>query len=107
MNTENLNLTMVEKSRSSITNSHDLQVYDFKMFSNCIALLENLNNEIKDLVRDTSICECVKNYEYRTLKKEYNELDEIVSPIMKVCYKGYKAYCKHCGISPVLLDYKD
>lgn len=107
MNKENLNLTMVEKSRASINDPYKLQVYDFKMFSNCQALLENLNNEIKDLVHDTSISECVKNYEYRMLKKEYSELDEIVSHIMKVCYKGYKAYCKHCGISPVLLDYKD
>lgn len=76
-----VNLTMVEKSRASINDPYKLQVYDFKMFSNCLALLENLNNEIKDLVHDTSISECVKNYEYRTLKKEYNELDEIVSPI--------------------------
>lgn len=106
MNNENLNLTMVEKSRANINDPYKLQVYDFKMFGNCQALLENLNNEIKDLVHDTSICECAKNYEYRTLKKEYIELDEIVSPIMKVCYKGYKAYCKHCGFSPVLLDYK-
>ena len=35
MNNENLNLTMVEKSRANINDPYKLQVYDFKMFSNC------------------------------------------------------------------------
>lgn len=103
-----LNLEMVEKSRSSITDSYDLQVYDFKMFSNCQAMLEHLNKLIINCVHDTSVCECAKNYEYRTLKNEYKELDEILKPIMTLCYKGYKAYCKRYGISyTVILDYKD
>lgn len=45
----NVNLIMVEKSRASINDPYKLQVYDFKMFSNCLALLENLNNDCDEL----------------------------------------------------------
>lgn len=103
MNTENLNLTMVEKSRSSITNSHDLQVYDFEIFSNCHELLRSLKIQVVEF-RQCDILE----YDYDTIKNKYKKMRVNLKPIMKLCYKGYKDYCDRCGIPyEVILDYKD
>ena len=103
MNTENLNLTMVEKSRSSITNSYDLQVYDFKMFSNCHELLRCLERQVVEFRQCDSL-----EYDYDTIKNKYKKIRVNLKPIMKLCYKGYKDYCKRCGIPyEVILDYKD
>ena len=103
MNTENLNLTMVEKSRSSITNSHDLQVYDFEMFSNCHELLRCLERQVVEFRQCDSL-----EYNYDTIKNKYKKMMVNLNPIMKLCYKGYKSYCECHGISyTVMLDYKD
>lgn len=103
MNKENLNLTMVEKSRASINEPYKLQVYDFKMFSNCHELLRCLKRQVVEFRQCDNL-----EYDYDTIKNEYKKMRVNLKPIMKLCYKGYKAYCERHGISyTVMLDYKD
>lgn len=98
-----VNLIIVEKSRASINDPYKLQVYDFKMFSNCHELLKRLERQVIEFRQCDSI-----EYDYDTIKNKYKKMMVSLKPIMKLCYKGYKAYCECHGIYyTVMLDYKD
>ena len=102
---ENLNLKNVENERNNIKDSYDLELYDFKMFKDCQASLENLHRQKQEVYECgiSAFGEAIADgkaldVEYKALEKAYNELRDNLQPIMKLTYKGYKAHSEFCRI---------
>lgn len=101
-----LTLEAVKEERNRINDSYDIEVYDFNMFKHCQETLENIHKDMN------SVYECgISDFgeaiadgnslsiEYKALEKAYKELHDTLYPIMKLCYKGYKAHSEFCRIS--------
>lgn len=89
---KNLNLEMVKKSRTTINDSRELELYDYSMYSNCEEVVKCLRQQVVEYRGGVGS-------EYKELKSKYKKVKEEFKPIMKMCYKGYKAYCIKNGLS--------
>lgn len=89
---ENLNLENAKKARETINDSRELELYDYSMFCNCEEVVRCLRQQVVEYRGGVGS-------EYKELKSKYKKVKEDFKPIMKLCYKGYKAHCIKNGLS--------